>query len=255
MKRLTALILLGTLALSPVPARAGLWRDCKGFLAAGAVGLGITAAVSYPIVTHVRETRAITAALESFSPEELAKLRASGAVRLGGEVYTVRKGYLFALPADGPPRAVRGVGEIADVLKFKNLLVARLRDGSVHLYEPAKREWIAVGKNAAQAAASGDELIVLTRGGEIQKYRGEPGDLIVSYIPITNFIFDGKGNATPITTYMPYVSGRKLAFEDTGISGVERIDFPDSDADADAIQITFRDGTSSRWPVRGAGGS
>lgn len=90
-----------------------------------------------------------------------------------------------------------------------------------------RREWVKIGNSVA-----GDDLLALTRSGEVWVYQGAPGPVTI-------------GEVTTLQMY-PEINGHRVAFADTKVRGVARIE-PDGRGGS---LIVHHDGSSAPY-VRG----
>ncbi len=178
MRKLPVLLLI--LSLAGQPAEGGVWQDCKGWLAAGVVATAIVTGVTLPIVQGFNERAAAQKVIEEMAESDLDTL----------PPYFTKKGFVFRVAEDGRPAHVRGISRVQALVPYKNTVVAREEGGSVKLLDPDKREWIEIGRGAEELFASGDDLFLRTASGETKRYQGRPGDIIVSYMPVTTYMSD-----------------------------------------------------------------
>jgi hypothetical protein len=171
-----------------------------------------------------------TAALEK-------KIDSATAVKVGAVTYFVDGGHVFADTArTGGVGYVSGSSKVTRVTSFGDKLIAQRTSGDVFLWSGS--DWAQIGENAKTVLSNGNHLLILNKKGEITAYRGAPGALQITFMPVVTSIYNGKGFTTT-TTLIPMVGGRKMAFDPTGVKNVTSL----RNGPGGAI-VTFADGTS-----------
>lgn len=163
------------------------------------------------------------------------------AVELDGKLYFLDGGRVFeTVPGSGQAEHLSGSSKVTALVTYRGALVALRSSGKVYIWTP-KRRWVDIGNSAASILVAGDDMLALTHSGEVWAYLGTPGPLDITYI----FIPMQIGDVTVIQMY-PVVNGHRVAFTDTGVRGVARLE-PDGRGGA---RIVRRDGSSAPF-VRG----
>lgn len=163
------------------------------------------------------------------------------AVEAGGKLYFLDGGRVFeTVPGSGQAAHLEGSSKVKALAVYRDALIALRENGNVYVWTP-KRSWVSIGNSAVSILAANDDLLALTRPGEVWAYLGTPGPLSITYI----FIPQRIGDVTILQPY-PVVGGRRVAFSDTGIREVSRLETDGSGG----ARLVRRDGSTAPY-VRG----
>lgn len=159
-------------------------------------------------------------------------------VEAGGRLYFLDGGRVFVtVPGSGQAAYLEDSSSVTALVAYRDQLIALRDNGKIYVWTP-RREWVKIGNSAASILNAGDDLLALTRSGEVWVYQGAPGpaDITYMYIPLT------IGDVTTQQMY-PVINGHRVAFTDTKIRGVARIE-PDGRGGA---LIVHHDGSSAPY--------
>lgn len=216
-----------------------------------AVSASVASANDAGFAGAVADVQALTqaaAAQASWSPRDWFRSEPARPSRIpddgveaGGIRYFLDGGRVFeTVPGSGQAAHLEGSSKVKALAVYRDALMALRENGNIYVWTP-KRNWVSIGNSAVSMLVAGDDLLALTRSGEVWAYLGAPGSLRITYI----FIPQRIGDVTILQPY-PVVDGRRVAFSDTGIHGVARLE-PDGSGGARVIR---RDGSSAPY-VRG----
>ncbi len=168
-----------------------------------------------------------------YTREDLGVLMQQGlAAFRNNDGFFVDSGYVFYVTSGKAPQYVKDSSKVRSVLMYKGKLVALRSSGSVYILTEDKQlgdgTWYEIGNSTLKVATDGIDLYALTKRttwmglGSVERgvwvYRGTPGDLVWSFMPI--LMPYSCGNSTCFNTIIvPYVAGREIAFEDRGVPG------------------------------------
>ena len=119
-----------------------------------------------------------------------------------------------------------GLSNVKSVHPYRGQIVALRNNGDVYLWRTQEKDLIKLGSFVRKLLVfEEDTLVVLKESGELWVFQGRPGDPIVTYITT---LMPGP-NGTSIPMMIPSYGGRREAFLDTAISGVESMVARDDD--------------------------
>ena len=143
--------------------------------------------------------------------EELCSRGPKRCAKIDDKLYFIDEGFVFSYDSTGTKAYTSGY-EVSEIVAYKNSPVALKTSGGVFLYASKESEWIEIGSNAKSIVSNDKHLVALTKNGEIWAYLGRPGEEMITWFPMTNFV-----NNVPIVTLIPMYGGREIAFEKVDI--------------------------------------
>lgn len=111
-------------------------------------------------------------------------------------------------------------------------MIALDKDGDVYILTEDKKlgegEWYKIGRSTIDVESDDADLLALTyrktwftrkevRG--VWNYKGQPGDLVWTYIPLMMPFSCGTNQICYNTIFIPTIAGREIAFTDMNVVG------------------------------------
>ena len=143
-------------------------------------------------------------------------------VELGNALYFIEEGFLFKFDKNLNRKEYAKGFDVKEIVEYGGAAVALQEDGDIYLQaydDKGRSEFVSIGNRAVSIESNNLDLVALVNG-TVWAYRGEPGDLRITYN--VTFISNGQGGLTTITT--PTVGGREVAFEKSEFTNVRSVD-------------------------------
>jgi hypothetical protein len=175
----------------------------------------------------------------NYTLEDLAPLISTKQAQIRqSDGFVIDEGHIFYIQPNGPVKYVLGTKKIQKIILFKDKLISLDKHGVVSILSEDKAfgegEWSTIGKHTTDIETDGTDLFALTYEKKwlsqreirsVWTYKGEPGQLIWTYIPIMTPYFCGGVVNCFNTIYVPAISGREIAFTDLHVDGAQYFEF------------------------------
>lgn len=146
------------------------------------------------------------------------------------EIWFIDQGFLFSYEKKSWTKSYKNGFEVKMILNYKGVMVGLQFDGDIYISvkgEEGDREWLSVGNSATEIFTAKNDLVALTVNNELWRYKGSPGELIWTYVPIMiPYTISCGQNCSTIaynTIIVPTIAGRQIAFENTGLPHIKSV--------------------------------
>lgn len=164
-------------------------------------------------------------------------------VQDGNVLYFIDQGYVFKKNLNsGQTVYLKSSSEVSAILIYKSVLVALRSTGTIYVWSP-NQEWVDIGNSAKRILATDTDLVALTDNDELWIYKGAPGDIRITWVPITMAVVTGEGIPSTIITMQPRLDGHLVAFFNSGIKDIKSI----NPTDSKDIRILSKSGSASNY--------
>lgn len=151
--------------------------------------------------------------------DDTSRLPREAVARVGDTTYVIDAGRIYARHASGASERLPDSADVRALVSYRGQLVAMQNDGDIFLWGAKQREWLSIGSNGVQLLTDGDSLVARTDNNQLWVYRGTPGDWEITLTPMSAV----GANGQPTINMVPMVSGREIAFTDSGMRDVVNI--------------------------------
>lgn len=165
-------------------------------------------------------------------------------VQDGNVLYFIDQGYVFKKNLNsGQTVYLKSSSKISAILIYKSALIALRSNGDIYVWNPSNQEWIDIGNSAKRILATDTDLVALTDNDELWIYKGAPGDIRITWMPIARAVLTVEGTLVTTIIMTPVLNGHRVAFFNSGIKDIKSI----NPTDSKDIRILSKSGSASNY--------